>query len=129
MSRDDLKQYQKRKQLIDAYNAELATGLPVADSVKASMRDDPYLERVVTIRGVDVARGQWLRERIRNLEKQCQRAEAFVESVADEYTQTLLYLHYIKGLSWPQVRKTLKIRDITANCLRMRVERYFSQNP
>jgi len=127
MSRDDLKQYQKRRQLMDAYKAELATGLEVADTVKASMADAPYVERRVVIRGTDVVRAQWLKGRITVLEKQCRRAEAFVSGVADEQMQALLHWHYIQGYSWPKVRKTLQMREVTTEAIRKRVQRFFEK--
>jgi len=124
---DDLEQYQKRMQLLAGYKAELATGPIVADTVRGSMSEAPYLERRITIRGVDVVRAEWLRLRIDILEKQCQRAEAFVASVADEHMQALLHWHYLQGLSWPKVQETLKIRYVTTDALKKKVQRFLSR--
>jgi len=127
MNRDDLKQYLKRKQLMDAYKAELATGPIVSDTVKGSMTETPYLERRITIRGVDVVRAEWLRERISYLEKQCQHTEAYVANVTDEHMQALLHWHYIQGFSWPKVRKMLGGQNVTTENIRKKVQRFLGK--
>ena len=128
MTKNELEKYQKCKQLIDAYQAEVDGDSEVSDSVRGSMHEYPYIERVVSIRGQDVKRKQWLLQRIYALSEECTRIEAFVATVDDEYMRAMLYWHYIKGLSWVKVRKTMGMHDVTANCLRMRVETFFKKN-
>ena len=125
--KDDLERYQERKQLIASYKAELDEDLMTTDTVVGSMAEFPYTERVVTIQGIDEKRALELQKKIYGLEEQCTRAEAFVAGVADEYMRALLYWHYLKGLSWPKVRKTLRRRDVTTDALRMRTERFFAK--
>jgi len=127
-AKDDLDQYQRRKQLIVSHKAELAEELMTTDTVMGSMAEFPYTEQVVILRGIDEKRAQVLREKICSLEEQCTRAEAFVAGVASEYMRSLLYWHYIKGLSWPKVRKTLRMRDVTSDCLRKCVIRFLQKN-
>ena len=124
----DLEKYQERKQLIACHKAELAGDLMTTDTVVGSMTEYPYVERVVVLHGIDEKRAQDLREKIYALEEQCTRAEAFIAGIADEHMQALLYWHYIKGLSWPKVRKTLRMREITSDCLRKRVDNFFDKN-
>ena len=126
-AKDDLEQYQRRKQLISSHKAELAEDLMATDTVVGSMTEFPYIERVVAIQGIDEKRAQSLREKIISLEEQCIRAEAFVASISDEYMRALLYWHYIKGLSWPKVRKTLRVRDITADYLRKKTMKFLDK--
>jgi len=126
-AKDDLEQYQRRKQLISSHKAELAEDLMATDTVVGSMTEFPYIERVVAIQGIDETRAQALRARIYALEEQCTRAEAFVASISDEYMRALLYWHYIKGLSWPKVRKTLRVRDITADYLRKKTMKFLDK--
>ena len=125
-AKDDLEQYQRRKQLVASYKAQLADDLMTTDTVIGSMAEFPYTEQVVTICGIDEKRAQALRERIYRLEEHCTRAEAFIADVADEHMQALLYWHYIKGQSWPKVRKTLRVRDITADYLRKKAIKFLA---
>ena len=124
---EDLERYQERKQLIASYKAELSGGLITSDTVIGSIAEFPYTEQVVTICGVDEKRAQGLRERICELEEQCTRAEAFVAAVQDEYMRSLLYWHYLKGLSWPKIRKRLRLRDLTTGALRTKVYKFFKK--
>ena len=128
LKKNDLELYQKRKQLIEAYQAELDSGLETVDTVRGSMCEHPYLEHVITIRGQDIVRKQWLRQRVYALSAQCTRAEAFVANVEDEHMRALLYWHYLQGLSWPKVKKTLRMRSITPDCLRKRVDNFLQRN-
>lgn len=125
MIKDDLKEYQKRKQLIAGHRAELDGDMTTSDSVTGSMVEYPYTERVITIQGRNIQREKWLRGRIRVLQRQCARAEKFVDGVEDEHMQALLRLHFIEGYSWPKVRKKLRVRNVTSDCLRMRVANFF----
>ena len=125
--KDDLERYQERRQLMMSHKAELAGDLMTTDTVVGSMAEFPYIEQAVTIHGIDEKRAQVLWEKIYDLEEQCTRAEAFVATVEDEHMQALLYWHYIRGLSWPKVRRTLRMQDMSANCLRMRIERFLSK--
>ena len=124
---DDLEQYQERKQLIASHKAELAGDLTVADTVVGSMAEFPYTEQTVTIIGINERRAQTLRERIYDLEEQCTRAEAYVACVADEHMRSLLYWHYLRGQSWPKVRKTMGMREVTTGALRTKVYYFFQK--
>ena len=126
MSKSDLTQYQERKRLMDTYQAELDGDLVLADTVVGSMQDVPYIARVIPIRGRDIHREQYLRQRIYTLGAQCARAEAFVAAVADEQMRALLYWHYIQGMSWPKVRKTLRERRLTTDALKKRAYKFLS---
>ena len=128
MTKNELKEYKKRKQLIVAYQDEIDKGPEASDSVIGSMQEYPYVEQVVTIHGLDEKRMQLLRQRIYALSEECARAEAFVATVDDEYMRAILYWHYIRGLSWVKVRKMLKTCDVTSDCLRKRVDTFFQQN-
>jgi len=128
MTKSEIEKYKKHKQLMAAYQTEYDSDSEVCDSVQGSMLEYPYIERVVSIRGQDVKRKQWLQQRIYALSEECTRIEAFVATVDDEYMRAMLYWHYIQGLSWVKVRKTMGMHDVTANCLRMRVETFFKKN-
>ena len=125
MTKNELEKYKKYKQLIAAYQAEADSDLEVTDTVQGSMLEYPFVERVISIHGQDMKRKQWLRQRIYDLDEHCTRIEAFVATVDDEYMRSMLYWHYIKGLSWTKVRKMLGMHDVTPDCLRMRVEKFF----
>ena len=127
MSRDDLRQYQINKQLIASHKAELTGNITTTDTVVGSEADFPYIEQVVSIHGVDEKRAQELRERIYDLSQQCERVEAFVASVEDEYMRSLLYWHYLRGLSWPKVRKTLGTQGITTDYLRKKTMKFLEK--
>ena len=124
MTKNDLEEYQRRTQLIAAYQAELDGGMETADSVTGSMHEHPYVERHVTIRGLDIKRAQCLQQRIYELSEQCTRVEAFIAGVEDEHMRALLYWHYIQGLSWPKVRRALRIRNLTADYLRKKTNMF-----
>jgi len=126
-ARVNLDRYQERKQLIESYKAEMAEGLMTTDTVVGSMAEFPYTEQVVVLHGIDEKRAQVLQERICTLEEQCIRAEAFIAGVSDEHMRSLLYWHYIKGQSWSKVRKTLRMRDVTSDCLRKCVIRFLQK--
>ena len=128
MTKNELKEYRKHKQLIVAYQDEIDKGPEASDSVIGSMQEYPHIEQIVSIHGLDEKRMQWLRQRIYALSEQCTRAEAFVATVDDEYMRAILYWRYIQGQSWVKVRKTLKTCDVTANCIRMRAENFFKRN-
>lgn len=126
MSKADLEMYQERKQLIASHQAELDGDLMTTDSVMGSMSEFPYVERAVVIRGRDIKREQWLRQQIYELEERCTRAEAYIANIPEGTMQALLYWHYIQGMSWPKVRKTMRMRDITVDALKKRVQRFFT---
>jgi len=120
----DLEMYRKRKQLIEIYRAELDGDLTTADTVSGSMAERPYAKRRITMRGQDVVRARWLRQRVRVLGAECARTEAFVAGVADEYMGALLRWKYLEGLSWPSVRRALGERRLSVDALKKRVNKF-----
>jgi hypothetical protein len=127
MSKALLSDYTRNYQLLAAYQAELDGGVPVADTVRGSMRGFPYVERVIPVSGTDAERARWLRARVRTLRAKCLRAERFVDAVEDERMRALLYWHYICGLSWTKVRRMIGIRKVGPDALRMQVDRFFAK--
>lgn len=124
-SKNDLQQYVKRKWRIAAIEDELANGdFSTRDSVSGSQTSFPYTQRTFVISGQDVRRKEELESSLCRLEAKCRRAEQFVDGVEDDSIQALLRLHYLQGLSWPKVRQKLRARHLTANALRMQVERF-----
>ena len=124
MKKSDLEKYYKRKQMIDVHRAELDGDLSTSDTVTGSMEESPYIKRRIIVRGRDVVREQWLRQRIYALSKDCARVEAFVAGVEDEHMQALLHWHYLQGLSWPKVRRAMRERKLTADYLRKKANKF-----
>lgn len=86
--------------------------LPVTkDSVRGSMVEFPYIERTITITGIDVSSAARLR---RKLERKCaelqdeiSELEDIMEDVSDPEMRLILRLHYVDGLSQDQVAEEM----------------------
>ena len=122
-----LESYAEHRQLLEAYREELANGPEVWDTVTGSMEEAPYAQHVIAIRGRDLVRERWLAQRTAVLEAACAEAEAYVEGVADEHMRELLRRHYLRGESWETVRRNLRMRHVTHDCLRKRAHAYLGR--
>ena len=128
MTKNDAKKYIKRKRALALYQDELDHGdLDTKDIVVGSMHDYPYTEQEVTIQGRDVKREDWLRYRIAVLSAGCARVEEFVNGVDDEEMRAMLRMHYVQGITWPQIRRRLTDKEVTTDALRKKAERFLKK--
>ena len=128
MTKNDMEKYIKRKRALILYQSELDHGdFETLDTVVESLHDFPYTEHEVTIQGRNVKREGWLREMIASLDTGCTRVEEFVNGVDDDEMRVMLRMHYVQGISWPKIRRKLMTKNITADGLRKKAERFLKK--
>jgi len=77
----------------------------VSDSVKASTHEPPYIERNVTITGIDEKVIHRLTRKREHALMERLAIEQFIDSIEDSLTRTIFEERYIQGRSWSPVAK------------------------
>lgn len=128
ITKRDLEQYKQNQWRIAVLEEELTHGdFSTKDSVTGSSLGHPYIARSFVVSGMDEGRRAMLEGRLRQLDAKCRKVEEFVDGIEDGEMGALVKLHYLQGLSWPKVRRKLRVRYVTADALRKKTERFLEK--
>lgn len=129
VGKKELKQHMNHRAKLTVREEELMTDdFSTRDTVTGSQADFPYTQRAFTLTGRDETRIAQITAELARLEKKCKAVEDYVDSIEDGFIQSLIKLHYLQGLSWPQVRRKLRITNLTADALRKKVDGFLENN-
>lgn len=105
MSKQRLEQYRALVREINMLDNKLGSVALVSDTVKASSMEPPYIERTLTITGIDEGAIHRLNRKREQAFKERLAIEQFIDSIEDSLTRTIFEERYIQGRSWSQVAK------------------------
>lgn len=136
MTKQDLKDFRYLKNEIKDLDDEIKKlGYDcVSDTVRGSTKDYPYIERTITITGLDeqghVAKVRRLKARLerRKADLQDKRAEieAFVDTIDDRLLRRVIALRFVNGLGWREVAAHIGGGN-SADGVRMMCNRFFDK--
>jgi len=124
--RKTLEQYRALGREIAGLESDLGKRRTVADTVRASGKEPPYLAHTVLIVGDDQCIRDKLERRLRKAKRQRADIEAFVDTIEDSQTRQIIRLRYIKGMTWEGVAKFLGYA--TSDSVRMTAMRYMQSD-
>lgn len=129
VTKRDLADYADWRRSIEEKEDELSGDLTTVDSVIGSLTEHPYTQHTVVIRGRDVQRAEKLKRELKALRRGCEKVETFLDLVDKQNFQMgmLLRMRYVQRLSWPKIRRKLRIREVGADALRMRVKLFLEK--
>lgn len=103
MTRERLEQFRKAKEKVDILN-KLAAGM-VADKVKGSMTQHPYIEKEITIIGVDERLARRATRENSRLEAEKEDILRFIEGIEDPLVAKLILYRYVQNKTWVRIWK------------------------
>lgn len=124
--REMLEQYRALGREIATLERELGTRRRVADTVRASSAEPPYLAHTVLIVGDDMLLRERLERRRRRVKRQRATIEAYVDGIEDSQTRQIIRMRYLQGMSW--VRVAACIGRATPDSVRMTAIRYMQSD-
>ena len=113
----------------------IEVGSSTVVSVKGSLPVFPFIERTITMQGLDYTAYYNRIQKIKDSIKQrtdvlidvVEKANKFIESIEDSEIRTILALRYIDGMSWKQVAAIIG-EGYTPDSVRMKHNRFFENN-
>jgi len=122
--REALEQYRALGREIAQLERELGKRRRVADTVRASSAEAPYLAHTVTIVGDDTRLRERLERRRRRARRQRAAIEAYVDAIEDSQLRQIIRLRYMQGLTW--IRVAACMGCATPDSVRKSANRYIS---
>jgi len=105
----------------------------VADTVSGSSSSFPYIRRTFIISGHSQKDLELISKKTERLKERKERAvieaeaiDAFIDQISDSHMRQILYMKYLKGMSWRQVARHLGGGN-TEDGVRMKVARFFEE--
>lgn len=135
MDKEQLKQIEHIKSEIDVIENQIKNIEPtiVTDKVKGSSVYFPYIQRNITLEGIDTE--EYERRVIRLQRKLIKRKEKllqiheeaidFINNIEDSLIRQAITLKYIDGMSWENIAKKMG-GNTTPDSVRMAVNRYIN---
>ncbi len=103
MTRKRLEQYRSLGKEISILEQEIKQAAKIADTVRASSREAPYLQHTVVITGTDARARVRLDRKCRKAARERREIEKYIDALEDSQLRTIMELRYLKGLSWSKV--------------------------
>ena len=129
MTRGELEGLRGLKNEIRLLERELRNLPEIRDSVRGSMSEYPYIQRVIPIHGVDTQRGSAIRQRLihkqRLLQDMVCEMEEWLDKVENPDMRSILRLKYRNGLTYGQIGRELGYSEKT---VRRRIKKFWAEN-
>lgn len=129
MTRGELEGLRGLKNEIRLLERELRNLPEIKDSVRGSMKEYPYIQRVIPIQGVDTQRGSAIRQRLTHKQRLLQdmvcEMEEWLDNVKEPDMRSILRLKYRNGLTYYQIGKELGYSEKT---VRRRIQKFWAEN-
>jgi tmRNA-binding protein len=125
MTRQHLEQYRSLGKEIAILEQQLQHAQSVADTVRASSKEEPYLEHSVMITGIDAHAKVRLDRKRRSALLERLEIERYIDRIADSQLRVVMDLRYLKGMRWSKIANNMG--NNTADSVRMMVSRHFNK--
>lgn len=132
MTIERLEQYAALKREIKSLERRItkaqASGGGVTDTVTASMKNFPYIQRPIKIVGSKAAGlTRTLENRLDRLERETEEVESWLDSVGDSEMRQIIQYRYVDGLTWIAVSNRVYGYP-SENKARLKLKRFFEKN-